>query len=356
MRTLSCLCAAALLAGLTIVAAAQDKKKDSAKKAEKPAVKLEVAVTSLLNPCGVAIQTETGHVFIADSGNLRVLRYEKNMTPTEAIVGFPKDVYGKGPMYDIGPLGLTFLNKNTLVVGGGGLPDGSELLRFFDVTDNSRQQAKDAKHTLGPIGPTKGKTEKGEGNFYALAYLPPSAVFVTTNGDDTKGWVVKATIEANVPKDLELFIPTKVFTEDVDAPVGIAISPEKTLVIGQMGEITKPKDSLLLVYDPNSGKALKKYETGLYDITALAYHPKSNNLYALDFAWMKPEEGGLFRLTIKGKGDKATVEAVKIDVVLDKPTAMAFDEKGDLYVTEIGTAKKDAKKTPGRLVRIVGLE
>ena len=35
---------------------------------------------------------------------------------------------------------------------------------------------------------------------------------------------------------------------------------------------------------------------------------------------------------------------------------MAFDEKGNLYITEIGTAKKDAEKTPGRLVRIVGLE
>jgi len=261
------------------------------------------------------------------------------------------------------------LNMKTLVVGGGGLPDGEELLRFFDMSVSSRQLAKDAKHTLGPIGPTKGKTEKGEGNFYALA-VTPTAVFITTNGDDTKGWIAKATIEANVPKKLELFVATKEFTEDVDAPVGIAISPDKKLVIGQMGEITKPKDSLLLVYDPETGKALNKYETGLYDISALAYHPKSNNLYALDFAWMKPEDGGLFHLEIKGKGDKATVEAVKIDlryldpktkklvdVNLDKPTAMAFDEKGNLYITEIGTAANDdEKKRAGRLVRIVGLE
>ena len=78
-------------------------------------VKKSNLVTKMKNPSGVAIQPETGHVFISDSGNLRVLRYKpgepKESRIEVSINGFPQDVYGKGPMYDIGPLGLAFLNE-----------------------------------------------------------------------------------------------------------------------------------------------------------------------------------------------------------------------------------------------------
>jgi len=340
-----------------------EKEKETSKEksalAGKPQLRPEV--TNLYNPCGVAIQPNTGDVFIADSGNLRILRYQANLKPrpkiAEEITDFAKDVYGKGPMYDIGPLGLLFLNRNILVVGDGGHVDGQELLYFFDVSQGAPQAADNAKYKIGPIGPTPGKTDKGEGNFYALAYHAPTTIFFTTNGDDTKGWVAKVGIKDNTPdKVLELAIATKEFTGEVDAPVGITMSPDKKLVIGQMGEVSgKPKDSLLLVYDPDTGKPLMKAETGLYDIAALAYHPQSNKLYALDYAWMEPKEGGLFRLDVSGEGANAKVKAEKI-MPLDKPTAMAFAADGALYITEIGTQVEKSPKKPGRLVRVTGLQ
>jgi hypothetical protein len=348
--------------------------------------RLELEIVNLYNPCGVAIQPKTGHVFVADSGHLRILRYKPaDSEIAQEVVQFTKDVYGKGPMYDIGPLGLAFLNEKLLVVGGGGHVDGQELIYIFDVSQPRRQEAKNAKHKIGPIGPTPGKTEKGEGNFYALAYHEPTTVFFSTNGDDTKGWVAKLTVKDNTPDEkLELAIPTKEYTGEVDAPVGITMSPDKKLVIGQMGEVSgKGKDSLLLIYDPNTGKPVAKAETGLYDIAALAYHPKSGNLYALDYAWQAPNEGGLFRLHVSGEGADFKVKAERVTYgyeagkdapampfagepsALDKPTAMAFDASGNLYITLIGTAKekeKDAKKAkpedekrPGRLVKISGL-
>jgi hypothetical protein len=405
MRVVSYVAAIALLSWLTALSAAQEKKgqgkkgdakKESAKtepekktgdkKAEekkngekKDAQKdkrprLQVELIELYNPCGVAVQPGTGDVFIADSGHLRILRYKPQPEPTisEEIVEFPRDIFGKGPRFTIGPLGLAFLNRNTLVVADGGKIDGEELLRFYDVSTGTTKKADDMKTKLGPIKPAPGKTEKGEGNFYAIAYVKPTALYITTNGDDTKGWVAKATIKDNEPQDLTLSIATKLDTGDVDAPVGITISPDNKLVIGQMGENNKPKDSLLLIYDVTGDKpklALKA-ETGLYDIVALAYHPKSKNLYALDYAWMEEKSGGLFRLTVSGEGAKATVQAQKIDLITtDKgepaalafPTAMAFDDQGVLYVTEIVTPidpdkEDDQRNKPGRLVRIHGLE
>src|SRR5262245_54704847 len=81
-------------------------------------VKTEPDVSGTNNPCGVATQPETGHVFVSDSGAGKVIRVV-NGKAEDVIVGSPKDIYGKGPMYDIGPLGLAFIDKNTLVVGDG---------------------------------------------------------------------------------------------------------------------------------------------------------------------------------------------------------------------------------------------
>jgi hypothetical protein len=367
-----------------------EKKTDEKKPAADGKPQLTVEVTNLFNPCGVAIQGRTGDVFISDSGHLRILRYALKPTRkiSEEIVAFTKDVYGKGEYenqtkFDIGPLGLLFLNDNLLAVGGGGHPDGQELMYFFDVGQGNQQQADNAKYKIGPIAPgAKDKdgnegSPKGEGNFYAMAYVKPSSLYITANGEDTKGWVARVKfLTENVPeKQIELAIPTKEYTQDVDAPVGIALGPDKKLVIGQMGEVSgKGKDSLLLSYDPEGGKPQWKAETGLYDIAALAYHPKSKKLYALDYAWEAPKEGGLFRLDVSGEGESVKVKAERVtygykptDIdpklpftgdasALDKPTAMAFDDDGNLYITCIGTPKSGESKKPGRLVRIVGLE
>lgn len=300
---------------------------------------MHVVVEGLDNPCGVAIQPETGIVFVADSGASRIVKIE-NGVAVDVVVGFKVDIYGKGPQYNIGPLGLLFLDKNTLIVGGGDVPDGEEMLYVFDLTDWKEPiQADNAKskHNL----PAEGDV-KGEGNFYALT-LANGSVFVTCNGDDTKGWVSRASIEGNNVSGFERFIATKEATQ-VDAPVGITTSARGDLVVGQMGEINVPNDSLLTFYDPKTKKMLLNLKTDLYDITALAYSPSPRNqLYALDFAWMDTTQGGLFQLL---KDDAKGMRTKKI-VSLDKPTAMAFAADGSLYITVIGP---EAKK--GSLLRI----
>ncbi len=328
----------------------------SAEAQENQAIKVTPVVTNLYNPCGIAIQPETGDIYIADSGALRILRYSpKERVVEEAIIGSPKDVYGKGPMYDIGPLGLLFLDKTTLVVGDGGLPDGQEVLRFFEVPKPGEHITYDKmKHQLGPIEASE-QTAKGEGNFYGLARIGDS-IFITTNGDDTKGWVARATLKDGVPQKLELAIATKEKT-DVNAPVAATVTPDgKKLVIGQMGAVNVPGDSLLTMYDPDSGELIFRAqpEPALSDIAALAYSPKSGKLYAVDFAWAEPENGGLFRLDIETtEGEAPKVTAVKLHA-LDKPTAMAFDAEGVLYVLEFGTEKEGDTKKPGRLLKITG--
>jgi len=308
-----------------------------------------VVLKGLDNPCGIAVQPETGLVFVSDSAAGKVVKFDpkKPGTSIDVITDFPISTYGKGPIYNIGPLGLAFLDKNTLVVGGGGLEDGAELLRVYDVSGDKPIKAKDMKKKIGPL--TAGDVSiKGEGNFYAVA-IAGNTVYVASNGDDTKGWVLRADLGADAPK-LEGFIATKEATL-VDAPVGIAIASNGLIVVGQMGEITKEGDSLLTYYSAKKKKLVASHKIGLHDIAGLAYYKSDKNrLYAVDFAWIDTKQGGLFRLDSDGKGG---VNATKIES-LDKPSALAVGADGAIYVTVFGTAKKDSKEKPGTVVKITG--
>lgn len=314
--------------------------------------KKTVLISGLNNPCGVAIQPGTGDLFISDSAAGRVVRYNPASAgkASPVVTDFGQDIYGKGPMYNIGPLGLGFINKDTLVVGGGENKDGSEIVSVFAVPPAGKMvKASDAKHKLGPIAPGEA-SQMGEGNFYALG-ITPDAIYVTSNGDDTKGWILRSQLTASGPGELKPFIATKVALEDTDAPVGITMGPYGDLVVGQSGEVNKPNDSLLTIYN-KEGKLLARAATNLHDITGLAYSP-SGKLYATDFAWITPADGGLFRLDVTKDGGTMTVKAVKI-TSLDKPTALAFDKEGNAYVTAFGTAAEGSKEKAGQLIKISG--
>ncbi|MFT5527869.1 MAG: DNA-binding beta-propeller fold protein YncE, partial [Pirellulaceae bacterium] len=222
----------------------------------------ETVVDGLNNPCGVAVQPNTGHVFVADSGAGRIIRIVDGKIE-EVVTGFPSDIYGKGPMYNIGPLGLAFLDETTLIVGGGGQLDGEELLRSYEIPKAGEAAITAdkmlASHKLGATDEVK-----GEGNFYGVA-VSPAGVFVTCNGDDTKGWVSRAAVAGNKIGPFERYIATKDTTEEVDAPVAITVMPKTGhIVVGQMGEINKPKDGVLTFYNAKTKKALLNLETNLY--------------------------------------------------------------------------------------------
>jgi len=309
--------------------------------------KVEEVVGGLSNPCGVAVQPGTNQVFLSDSANGRICRVA-NGKLQDVITGSPKDVYGKGPFYDIGPLGLVFTSDGkSIIVGDGGYKDGEECIRVYPVPEAGKpalNYEKDASQKLGPLAAMDGVL--GEGNLYGLA-LSSSALYVTCNGDDTKGWVAKADLNGGKFGKLERWLPTKEMVE-VDAPVAIAMSKQGDIVVGQFGEVNKPQDSLLTFYGAKTGKMLMNLETKLYDITGLAYSPKSGNLYATDFAWMKPDEGGLYRLDQNASG----VKAVKI-ASLDKPTALTFASDGTLYITVIGPkAEGENASKQGKLLKV----
>ncbi len=300
----------------------------------------ETIVEGLNNPCGIAIQPGTNHIFIADSGAQRIVRIVDGKIQ-DVITGFPKDTYVGAMNFEMGPLGMIFVDNDTLVVGGGGLPDGDEMLRVYKIgapgADPISADKMESSFTLPADGATV-----GEGDFFGLV-ASQKGVYVTCNGDDTKAWIARADLDGNKLSNFRRFIATKEYTE-TDAPGGITISPEGYLAVGQIGSTGSEKDALLTFYS-EEGQLLDKFPTGLHDITALAYGPKRKRLFAVDFSFSNPSNGGLFKLV--ETNDDAGCAAVKI-TELDKPTAMVFDKNGDLYVTVCGTPSKIEEKVDNK--------
>jgi len=368
---------AGLLLGVPGFAHAQDEKKADDKKAEKkkadekPAEaptghKTKQVIEHLDNPSGVCVSQKNGHVFVtAVNGIFRYvpasgtnthkifLEIDRGMTPVA-------DVYGKGPMYNVGPLGCALWGNDRLIIGDGSKKDGEEVVRIYKIGDNAPPPKMipledSAEFTLGPIPEGSEASPKGEGNFYAIAVWN-DAIYVTSNGDDTKGWILKSEIKDGKPGPLTASIATKEQVE-VDAPEGITVSPDNmSLVVGQGGEVNMPGDSLLTTYGAD-GKLIKKYTTGLNDLCGLAYSPTTKKLYGVDFSWVDPAQGGLFELTIEGETCKATKVSLldsegKNPVALDRPTALAFDKDGRCYITVFGTGKDTGDKPKGGVFRV----
>jgi DNA-binding beta-propeller fold protein YncE len=302
----------------------------------------------LENPSGVAIQPDTGDVFVAERpGIVRfTIGRRGQIDRTVEINDFPTDQYGKGPIYDIGPLGLAFAATEYLVVGDGSQKDTDEVIRIYQLGREAPAQPKSAGDCVLSLGPLP-STEQllAEGNYYAVV-VTDEAIYATANGDDTKGWIVRSLRNAEgIPQELTRFLATKEAVNR-DAPVALTTNRAGDLVVGQMGEINIPGDSLLSIYDPKTGDLKANYETGIHDITGLAYD-SDGTLYATDFAWLDASQGALYKLTVEG--DECTATKV---FDLDKPTALAFDEDDNLYITIFGTAEEGSEKKPGRLLRI----
>lgn len=318
--------------GCCLVATAQEAAKSPAP---------EVVVAGLHTPWGIAIQPGSDAIFLAESGAGRIIRVNKDKVEP-VIVGSPLDTFGKGPRYKIGPLGLAFQDRDTLLVGDGGFAAGQDFVRVFTPPAAGMaalNYEKDVKHKLGPL-PAK-EPHQAEGNFLGVV-ASKTAIYVTCSSESAQGWIAKAEISGSGYGDLERSIDTRQ-AKGTNTPTAIVVNERSgDLVVAQMGSTDQAHDSLLTFYNAKSEKLLMSLPTGLNDILGLAYSPKTGLLYAVDFAWSEAT-GGLYRLDAALEEGRQVVKAVRI-ATLEKPTALAFNSAGALYVTDVGKSGGDPAK------------
>lgn len=299
----------------------------------------------LNNPTSVAIQPETGMIYVADSGNGQVVRVQDGKVEP-MITDFPKETLGTTPAVNVGPLSIAFINKDNLIVASGGQPAGEDGLRQYALGPAAIKFDGSIKPPLTLIADPL-QSSPAEGNFFGLA-VASNAIYVSSQGDQTKGWVNMASRSAgdNI-SSLTRHIST-VEAVKVSTPLAVSVTPHGYLVVSNAGELGPAKDSVAAFYEPVSKKMLLKLDLGLSDVCAIAYSPR-RQMYVLDMAWGRPSEGGLYRII----EDKSAASGLKTKMIakLPHPTAMCFDSDGGLIVTLRGEID-DKGNTKGLLVRI----
>jgi len=316
----------------------------------------ETILDGLNSPTGLAIRPGSNQagpyeLFIAEGGAARVVRIvtDKPRETREAITGFLQISSAAEPALQLGPTGLAFLTRTKLVVCGSGQQASPGILSVYLLPDDgSTIDAAAPDHAAGPIHAGDSSTSSKQ-NFFGIAKTE-SALFTTWAGESA-GWILKSGIEANRLAYLQPLITPKQ-TASLGAPTGIAINPSPRppfLVVAYRGSFETPRDSTLSFYLSASAALAMSLETGLHDLSALAYSP-TGQLYAADFSKKDELSGGVYRLDDANLNGQQTCQAIKI-ASIPRPTALAFAPDGTLYVTTFGASDS---KTQGAIIKITG--
>lgn len=280
------------------------------------------------HPCGIAVQPDTGTIFVAESGAGQIVRIVDGARQP-VVTGIERAAYsGLGETFSAGPLGLLFLNRRLLIAGGAGAADHRDRLAVYVIPISDAQTLTEGQATfLGPV--TTDDSADPLGDFFNLA-AGELAVFATCRTDKDAGWLVKAEYQSEQFAKLEPYMPTAAELGP-GPPSAITVGPHGDLVLAQLGS-RHGVDSSITFVDPSSGKTRLRLPTGLKDITGLAYSPRGN-LFALHFAPITAQ-GGLYRLDASYREKKQSVQPTQI-APLERPTAMAFGKQGELYITTL---------------------
>jgi hypothetical protein len=315
---------------------------------------VETIASGLACPTSLAVRGGASAVapfqlYVAEAGAARIVRLaaEKDAKATPVIVGFPKVDRGALLGGSIGPLSVAFLTANRLVVGDGGLGDGTDLVRVYSLPEGDAELTFDqVDHSAGPIKASS-RSKAGEGAFADLAGSDDACYVVPRSGDD-RGWILKAIVDANRIAGLEPFVSVRDALGASHA-TAVTVDPRPNhhyLLIATAGEFGGEPDSRVTMVSPTSGDVALALAPGLRDITAIAYSP-AGDLYVADFAASDPQAGGVYRLEAAQVDGRESCRAVKI-ASAQRPTALAFTPDGMLYVTTLG----DAGDATGSVIRI----
>jgi hypothetical protein len=319
----------------------------------------ETVVDGVDDLWGVAVQPETGHVFMSVGGQPRVVRYVDEKLQ-DVIVGFsaegPDDASSDGR----GPLGLAFLSRDILAIGTDRNASAGKAIYFVKVPEVGQDPvaAKDAVHVHESLGPNRNDDVMGIVRMPAEMTSPPEVVVVIRQGGAENAM---ALLPIRNPRqldrrsgygDLTRFASPDEFA-DRQVAAGITLSPRRELVTGYRLEGGTAATARLVFYQLSDGRRLLDLDTGLCDITALAYGaplaPDNNRrLYALDGMGSAESATGIFRLDAVLQAGTMSIRARRI-ATLDGPTAMALAADGALYVTLAPQHASVARD--GRLVR-----
>ena len=310
--------------------------------------KVETVLRELNRPTSVAIQPKTGAIVVSEAGAGRIVKVLEDQKTRILIAGKVSD---RASEYNEGVLALAFFDQETLLVADGGFREAGDIVHTFTLadTDDTLDYPDDAQREIDVGTPDKESTDRIRG-----IALGKSALFAA--GDTRRrGGVARAQIDGTKFGKLELLV-TSATNGEARTWAAIAIGPRGEVVVGPFSKDKISNDRSLVFFHGTTGRTLLELQSDLSNIIALAYHPKTNLLYALDLGSEATSKdpaiaAGLYRIDRSQTADFSRAGTTRI-ATLERPTAMAFAPDGTLYVTVLGavTVKEPAKA--GQLLKL----
>ncbi|MEM9943089.1 MAG: hypothetical protein AAF939_16110 [Planctomycetota bacterium] len=310
-------------------------------------IEIQTIVEGLNHPMGVTVQPETGTIFVSDSGAARVIRII-DQEIEEVVIGFPVDQVAEQNA-TLGPLGLCFLDQNTLVIGEGGQATGEDQILRYKVPAVGEPSLNYSDFLGKPMTMPAAEKRCAEQDFQSIV-SGARGVFVASRGDHEKGWISLATHSTELEEhwtEFSRLIPSRILTNCQRASC-LTKSPQGYLLVGLKGQANETKDSSIAFFS-EEGELLSQYQCGLKEVAGLAYDPSSNRLFAID----SPKEavvGGLYQL-IEFTQENRTLCQPRLIVPLPNPTSCCFDPHGNLLVT-LAREKDEKNDASGSLIQV----
>lgn len=318
--------------------------------AEELAPKVTSVVAGLDHPVGLAIQPGSGTVFVAESGAGRILRLSSDGA-IEVIGGLPTASLGSGGQAGkLGPLGLAFTDRSLLAVGMTAETADKSPIRIYEIPIPPAKLAADKlKHGIA-LAPGDGKKTTAVGSIYGLA-ADGAGHLLVASGDAShpdRCWLGQLDVTEDRAGAIKPVLGT-----GTEQPRALVISPRGEWVTAEIAAADQSGPSMLKFYDPQTKKELLRIDTGLHEVSGVAYSPRTGWLYVTAAGEAKGDGGGVFRLDRALVDGKPGVKAVLV-TKLERPSGLAFAPNGALYVALFGKGGAEAKEKTGSVVRLTG--
>lgn len=309
-------------------------------------------LTGLKNPTAVAVRPPIGseppEVFIAENGAGRVVKLSgaDAKKGVDVIAGFPLPEKSSDSLRATGIQSLQFLDHSRLVVAGGN-DDDKPFVRLYEVPDtNSPITAEHAKQDID--------LPQGEANtFFGIARTQPNdrvgdnLLLAAWRGDQAAGLAYVPVRAGTLGETMQ--VRSRSAKQDVDAGP-IAIASSGYVVVANRATTAADSPGYLAFFSPLERRAVFKVGISFRNIAALAYSPKSGNLYAANFQASDGTPAGIYRIDASNDKDSGSCTPVKIADIA-RPTALSFATDGTLYVVALGDAEN---QNAGLLMKITG--
>lgn len=312
--------------------------------------------SDLAAPRAAAIQPETQHIFVADTGRGRILRVVDGQV-SEVVVGMAPG----GTTSAQAPTSLLFLDAQRLLIGCAA-PSSSQTGLFVVQLPalGASPLAFDATRALQVAWE---KVVSPPGSWSHLTLLSRQTVLAVGPASSKESSGQLARMEIN-SLDQNAFSPIGRFLTIAD-PQCLTIAPRGEIVVGHREADTttqaeSDETSRLTIFRATDLQPLLQLPCGLRHLTGLVYSPEGSTpdgplLYALDagaFATDSTSDtGGLYRLDAKLDGGKQTIFPVKL-LPLHFPTSITRGPDQSLLVTTLGPLNADPAKPSGQLLEI----